>query len=347
MSDFITSINATIRVVKDMADESGKPIDLEEYVKTAIEKTVTKEYLENLDIAETKSTPEYKMIDGADVLFANGTPIVIEAPEGNAKGCIAKWDGGEQALTASATVFGGRHDSDIVTNTSITVNGGTLQSIFGGGLHKSHVKNSVVVINGGNIRVVMGGGANYFVRNCDCSQGSVRYEGDAKESPCRVDNADVTVNGGDIFLLYGGPESYGYTGKTKLTINNTPTISYLTPGGSNGYTGFAELNLSGIPKINILQGVNRGTIDESIVNINGGNIAKYFVGGETPFSGSSTSPNGNDASGKLEKTTVNVGYGVSIKEASYGGYDYNAINKDTPVLAKYKVTGIDITLPEA
>lgn len=44
--------------------------------------------------------------------FANGTPVTVEARTDGQDGALIKWDGGEKAVPADTSVFGGSHESD-------------------------------------------------------------------------------------------------------------------------------------------------------------------------------------------------------------------------------------------
>ena len=97
-------------------------------------------------------------------VFANGTPITVEERTDGEAGALIKWEGGELAVPANTSVFGGSHDNATkVESTSITVNGGTLYNIFGGGLHKSYVGTARVTVTGGTINGnIHGGGASSY-----------------------------------------------------------------------------------------------------------------------------------------------------------------------------------------
>ena len=234
--------------------------------------------------AETSKpiTPTTETIENKQLVFANGVPITITQKDGNTN--TVTWDGGTMDISTTATVFGGTHDSDTtLQNTSVTMNSGTVNAIFGGGLHKSHVVNSNVTINGGSIpSQVAGGGASSFVHDSHSW-----YSGEATNSPCIVENANVTINGGDkYYLVYGGGEGISKTGTTTLTINDGNfSKAYVTAGGSNGYTGTATLNINGGTSFNVVQSVNRGSMDSAVLNVTGGEIINLYLGGETGDSG--------------------------------------------------------------
>ena len=126
-------------------------------------------------------------------LFANGTPVTVEARTDGVAGALVKWNGGEKLLPADNSVFGGSHDSAAkIDSTSVTVNGGTLHNVFGGGLHKSYVGTAVVTINGGKFTgKVHGGGASSYAGST-CHQ--PWHEGNKENATTVVDVAIVTIN---------------------------------------------------------------------------------------------------------------------------------------------------------
>ena len=198
--------------------------------------------------------------------FANGTPVTVEARTDGQDGALIKWDGGEKAVPADTSVFGGSHESDEkLATTSVTVNGGTLNNVFGGGLHKSSVGTSTVIINGGKFKgfIQGGGAASYSGSTCH----KPWYEG-AKENATTVVEKDV----------FGGGEGISYTKKASVTVAKsfTGNIRYLTLGGSNGYTDDATALLLG-GKIKVLQSVNRGFMETAEITVNGAEIENAYA----------------------------------------------------------------------
>lgn len=231
--------------------------------------------------------PEYTQFSGVPYFFAKGTPITISAKADGTAGATITWAGGSCDVPANTNVFGGGHDDDtFYPSSSITVNGGTVRNVLGGGLHKSHVGTSSVVVNGGNLVAVQGGGASSLTHDCGCTNASPWYSGDATLSPCRVDSASVTINGGAISsAVYGGGEGISYTGSATVNIlAGDCSRAWVTAGGSNGHTGSGTVNISG-GTVNIVQGVNRGSMNASAVNVTGGTVSKVYAGGETGDSG--------------------------------------------------------------
>ena len=268
--------------------------------------------------------PNVEFIDGKEYFFANGTPITIEKRTDGVAGARISWTGGTVYLRSNANVFGGMHNDNAEVNTSITMNGGTLNNVIGGGLHLSKTNSSKIVINGGTVTSVQGGGASSLTKNCGCTN-ATWYAGDPKNSPCQTNNASVIINGGKILsLVYGGGEGISNTESATVTINNGDLSSaYVTAGGSNGNTTTANLNISG-GKLNVVQGVNRGTIDTIHLKIDGGEIKNLYVCGETGDS------NVTGTICNMDKSTVEVTGEAKVKKMAMGqnegcGYDISIV----------------------
>lgn len=218
--------------------------------------------------------------ESVKAFFANGTPVTVEARTDGHDGALIKWDGGEKAVPADTSVFGGSHESDEkLESTNVTVNGGSLHNVFGGGLHKSSVGNSLVIINGGKFTgFIQGGGASSYTATC----GHTQYAGDKDGATTVVDNAIVVINGGEIAKdVFGGGEGISYTKKASVTVNKsfTGNIRYVTLGGSNGYTDDATALLKG-GKIKVLQSVNRGFMETAEITVNGAEIENAYASAE-------------------------------------------------------------------
>lgn len=225
--------------------------------------------------------PTYKA--EVKAVFANGTPITVEERTDGEAGALIKWEGGELAVPANTSVFGGSHDNATkVESTSITVNGGTLYNIFGGGLHKSYVGTARVTVTGGTINGnIHGGGASSYA-GTTCHQ--PWYAGDKENATTVVDEAIVTIKGGNLSSatdVFGAGEGISYTKKATLTITKefTGNIRYATAGGSNGYTDDAKVFANG-GKIKVLQAVNRGFIETSEMTVDGAEVEKAYASSE-------------------------------------------------------------------
>lgn len=213
-------------------------------------------------------------------LFANGTPVTVEARTDGVAGALVKWNGGEKLLPANASIFGGSHDSSTkLDSTNITINGGSLHNVFGGGLHKSSVGLAYVTINGGSFTGgIHGGGASSYA-GTDCHQ--PWYAGDKENATTVVDEATVIINNGTFTDVFGGGEGISYTKKATLIVNKSfnGNIGYATAGGSNGYADEAYVELYG-GNVRVLQAVNRGFINNSDMLVDGANVENAYVSSE-------------------------------------------------------------------
>lgn len=224
--------------------------------------------------------------------FANGNSIVIKARTDGEPGALITWgENGEALVPANTSVFGGAHDDDTLMSTDITMEGGTVNAIYGGGMHKSNVSEAYIEIKAGTINYqVCGGGAAALTNSCGCEYASWD-DGEAKDSPCRVGKSTIIIEDGAEFngegvygysLLYGGGQGISYTGEVTININGGNFVdTYVTAGGSNGYTGKGTLNIASGNFQTVVQGINRGTMDEINMNIIGGTFNNLYIGGET------------------------------------------------------------------
>lgn len=325
-------IGETCKEIREQQEKANNaPIattaDVEEIVRTMVNETFINSVSAKVDDPST----ELIILEGEEFFFANGTPVVVkERPDGE-EGCLITWDGGEILAGPTLNLFGGRHDDETLTNTSITIEGGYVKHVFGGGLHKSHTVKAVVKMTGGKCRNIRGGGADRWINTCTCS--SVKYDGDIDNTWNIVEDITMELTGGTCEnLVYGGGNGYSYAKSLSMIIDGDFVAeTYVTVGGSNGHEGTGVLVVNG-GNINILQGINRGTMNTIDMVINGGTINKLFAGGEIPFAGSPEKPNtSTDASGTFKKCTLTIN-GGEIAEVSRGGNNYLVVEEDDPAV---------------
>lgn len=263
------------------------------------------------------SEPKLETYGGIEYFFANGTPITIDKRADGKDGATIRWgENGKMDVDANIRIIGGMHNDATPVSTSITMNGGTVYSIFGGGLHLSKTNKTEITINAGTITSITGGGASSLTKGCGCANGATWYSGDPLTSPCQTEEANITINGGTIKLtVFGGGEGISNTKTANVTIKGGDLSSaWVTAGGSNGNTTTANLTITG-GKINVVQGVNRGTMDSIKHIISGGEISKFYMLGETEDKG---------VTGHVEdmkKTTVTVNKGAKIETMDWGQND--------------------------
>ncbi len=236
-----------------------------------------------------------------NILFANGISITVKPDPDNPNQNIVTCDddGSTMSVSTGIHIFAGSHNTDAEKGpVKITVDGAKIGSVWGGGMHKSHVSNvEIVVKSGSNVKVVQGGGSasNSAITKCteDCSDAF--YKGDANSSPCVVDNATITVeDGATVSSVFGGGEGISNTKNTTVNIKGGD-IKFVGAGGSNGRTGTANVNIEG-GNIDLVQSVNRGTMDSAEIDVSGGTIGELFIGGE----------DADDVKGTITSSTVKV-----------------------------------------
>lgn len=266
-------------------------------------------------------TPELQNLGGKECFFANGTPITIEERTDNVEGAKITWQGGTQLVSKNTNIFGGMHDDNTEVDTSITMTGGTVRNIIGGGLHLSNTNSSKIYMNGGSAIGIIGGGTSSFVKNCGCTNGTTWYAGDPKNSPCQTKNARIELQGGKVLTsVFGGGEGISNTEKTTIQTSGTDlSTAYVTAGGSNGRTGIAWLLIAGSKVIDVVQGVNRGIVEEVHISADfGPTINRLYVGGETED---------KNVTGKITKeATVYITEVVNVKKMSLGTNRRNSNN---------------------
>lgn len=286
--------------------------------------------------AATK-TPEYTTLGGKKVLIANGTPITISTPTTEGKGATVSWEGGSIEVDADASIFGGYHnDYENVVDTSITMNGGTVRNIHGGGLHKSSVETATIIINGGTVTGSLYGGGYEEFTDCGEHDFNIVTEENVANSTTRVETANITVNGGSLYVVFGGGGAHAYTGEVNIVVNDTAdAIDYLVAGGSNGYTKEASVTIND-GNIEIVQGVNRGSVDSAKVVVEGGSISTIYAGGEDTDS----AVNGTILDASI---TVKGGQVENIKAGTNGGQNTTAGDVAVVTYNKDAVKNIDET----
>lgn len=237
---------------------------------------------------EQSSEPIYDDTKGR--FFANGQSIAIS--EGSNSDLQVTYQLGARWQTMSVpanTIFMGGGDGTEKNveypGTSITLNSGTVKSIYGGGLNACTVGTSSIVINGGTVTEgVLGGGGSD-------NKGTTEGGGN-------VASANIVINGGNIYMVYGGGQNITNVGVVDVVIYDG-AIYYLTTGGSNGSTGSGEINVYG-GTIQVWQAVNRGTLENSVMMLDGGNVVNMYCIGE----------NDRSVTGTVRFSTVSLRHGT-------------------------------------
>lgn len=312
-----TAVDAAIDALIDGAPEAldtlkeiAEEIQGQEGVILAMQREIDKNTADIAELAQA-SVPEYD--ETSQSFFANGQAIRIREGANNTLDVIYHLGMQEQIMNipANARFYGGgmgRGKNVEYPGTSIIMESGTARVIYGGGRNNCTVGHASIVVNGGKLTEgVVGGGAG---------DNNTPAEGGAGN----VASAAIVVNGGDIMMVYGGGQNYTNVGNTKIDIY-AGEIDYLTTGGSNGSTGAGEVNVYG-GTVDVWQVVNRGTLENSVITLNGGTINKLYCVGET-----------EDASvtGHVSYSTVNIEHGsvnvLRMGNTATGGHATSGVVK--------------------
>lgn len=243
-------------------------------------------------------------LDGNNV-YANGNAIVIEQRSDGVSGATISWNEGELNVSNEAIIFGGGNVGNSYTQSSITMNGGIVKTIYGGGNGSTNISSNVdvsnIVIDGGvvsnavygggrlssvvstsNIRITNGTVNNVLGGGGASSSGvSVGTFQTMNSSPNHTINANITISGGTIgTAVFGGGQGYSHVSRTSIQISDNPTIAYLVGSGSNGRTDEIIMNIAG-GNIQVVQGVNRGTIGNLAMTVNGASIGTLYPLGDS------------------------------------------------------------------
>ena len=322
------------RMVKEIADsrkdDGNSPIATVADVRAIVQEMVTASFINSAIANDNVMAPTSETVDGEFFIFDNGTPLVIKERTDGVEGCAVTWDGGEILVDTSivTTVFGGRHDDETPVNSSIVMEGGSVNHVVGGGLHKSYTVNSKVVMNGGTVRTVRPGAVDQWIGDCSCD--NVKYGGELVDTWCRVDNGEMILNSGHVtYVAFGGNNGYSKTKSTSIVVEDGIVIDgYLYAGGANGIIGSAKLTING-GKLSTVAGCCRGEMGDIEIEVNGGTIERLFAGANIPFIGTPEKPNGGDAHGKFKSSVVTIN-GGEIAEVSAGANDYVAVEDGDP-----------------
>ena len=183
--------------------------------------------------------------------------------------------------TVNGSVYGGSNSSGTVTNSHVTMSGGTVSNVFGGGLGASTVigANTEVTVSGGTIsNNVYGGG----------EEGTV------------TGSTTVTVSGGTMNDVYGAGKgvanasgaSANIGGNTNVAISGGTVNGSVYGGGENGTVAYAQNGANnanykstvgisnGEVKGDVYGGGKLGTSQvATVVNMSGGTVRGNVFGG--------------------------------------------------------------------
>ena len=161
------------------------------------------------------------------------------------------------------------HTMRVIPETSITIKGVDVRAVVGGSDFEGLVGKVKIDIEDCKLSFVHGAG----------------FAGEAVENvwPDKniVYDLDMKLTNVDCESVYPGPNGYGVLVNGKVVVDGANThIKIMSMGGSNGMTRRCEAVIKA-GTIDLLQSVNRGSLDDSVVTLKGGTVTKFYVGGET------------------------------------------------------------------
>ncbi len=254
----------------------------------------------------TSNTP--CQLSGKNVVFANGTPITIEARDDNQAGAKVVWAGGSIIVPENATIFGGKHNSDEAVTSSIIIKGGKVANVFGGGMHKSNTTSAKITMQSGEVDYIMGGGAAYLITDCGGECTFPKNVEDSKKSDCKTGNVEINVTGGKVTNVLGGGESYSDTDNVSINISNGTITGAVMGSGSNGNTDNAKILVTG-GNIATIQSANRGFLTSSDIKVYGGEVNEIILG---------TDDNTVTAAKIEGQISIEVGYDAKVNNIKKG-----------------------------
>lgn len=256
-------------------------------------------------------TPYYDQTynENKGAFYANGTDITIEDKNGET---IIQWDGNEETVNSTVTVFGGGKEGKHFAHSNITMNGGTVSAIVGGGIAiqdststvnttnitvndgtvssyiagggilYAEVNHATITINGGNVQSIIGGGiANISI---DQQMHTVGSHDNPQESPNRVQLTDIIINNGAIppanipsGTISGGGQWYSYVGNANITIHDGDlTKAVVIAGSVEGYVEKANVEMTG-GTLGYYESIDKGITKDATVTVIGGTIENFAV----------------------------------------------------------------------
>ncbi|WP_313523760.1 S-layer homology domain-containing protein [Anaerotignum sp.] len=278
-------------------------------------------------------------------IFANGTPITIEA--GTAGNTTAVWYGdanNKQYVNENKAagddlsqvyIFGGAYDT-AVASTSITMTGGTVIAVIGGGMDSGATVtgNTTVNISGGTVKDVYGGGWNSGATVTDSTTvnmtgGTVDYVYGGGQDGAVEKNTTVNISGGTVITVYGyGRESGATVGETKN--------GYVALAGKANADSFTNL----LHKTNATSWVSKGS-----AVIPEGETLTVGSGDTLTLNGTLTAVTGNNQlvnnGGTLKTTHLTAADILGISDKVYTG---NIITLTPTVATTTNILGKDFTV---
>ena len=242
------------------------------------------ELKERVDVLETINLESKPYIDKNGMLVLCGCPAVVRPNTGK----LLDPDADETDVIVSVRFFNDSLDkfvfsADEFSKLRICMGYGT----EGVGTKRNIVETSlelydldkVFIIDGGSQVTGEIGTVNIIAERCnyiDGIQGARAMNGGERNI---VHNFNIKVKDcGLIDTLFGGGNGFAVVWNNHIEVENC-NINYLIAGGSNGFVRKSEVILNG-GNISVMQGVNRGILEEVKLVVNNGNVNKFYAAGD-------------------------------------------------------------------
>ena len=188
----------------------------------------------------------------------------------------------------NAGVIGGYAESDIVTNNTVTISGGTVTGVvYGGYSFNGDATKNEVSISGGEVGYVRGGDS---------------FNGDATGN-------EVSISGGEVGYVRGGDglEAIG----NSVNISGGTVKGDVHGGRSDNKTEGNSVNISGgTVKGDVHGGRSENKIEDNSVNISGGTVTGNVYGGYS-------------ITGTVTGNSITLSAAADVSQANlYGGKGY-------------------------
>ena len=242
------------------------------------------ELKERVDVLETINLESKPYIDKNGMLVLCGCPAVVRPNTGK----LLDPNADETDVIVSVRFFNNSLDkfvfsADEFSKLRICMGYGA----EGVGTRRNIVETSlelydldkVFIIDGGSQVTGEIGTVNIIAERCnyiDGIQGARAMNGGERNI---VHNFNVKVKDcGLIDTLFGGGNGFAVVWNSHIEVENC-NINYLIAGGSNGFVRKSEVILNG-GNISVMQGVNRGVLEEVKLVVNNGNVNKFYAAGD-------------------------------------------------------------------
>ncbi|MCR2049064.1 hypothetical protein NSB25_17480 [Acetatifactor muris] len=206
-------------------------------------------------------------------------------------------------------VFGGNAEGTLVGDTCVSISDGTAIDVYGGGNRAETNGNTFIYITGGNAENIYGGSDTGQVNG----------------------NTLVDVKNAQVGPVFGGNKASGkVTGDTKLVFGENAQATGWVYGGGEGTDDNAIVEVAGSTNIivndgtftQIFGGGRKGTVGNSNITVNAGNISQYIYGG------------GGEASSVTGKASITVNGGSLYGVCASGASGVGTTVKDAEILLK-------------